>query len=318
MIPKKVVVAFGGNALQQSGDKGDIESRFRNAKETCKRLVDIIQGRYSILITHGNGPQIGEIMLKDEYSKDLFSPMPMDVCGAESRGMIGYMIQRYTVNYLKQQKRCYSMNFPVITILTQTLVDADDPAFSNPTKPIGPYYTRQQAEAMEKEKGWKMVEQKDGYRRLVPSPAPVDIIEGPAIRTLFAEGWIIIACGGGGIPVIQRKDGTLYGIEGVVDKDHTAAMLARIVNADILLILTAVEKVSLNFGKPDETVLDTITVEQAKQYQAEGHFPAGSMGPKIAAAIRFVEEGGEKAIITSFKCALKALQGKTGTTITAS
>jgi len=317
MEPKKVIIAFGGNALQQSGD-GDVESQFRNARETCKRLVEIIQGRYSILITHGNGPQIGEIMLKDEHSKELFPPMPMDVCGAESQGMIGYMIQRYTVNYLKQQKRCYSMNFPVMTILTQTLVDADDPAFENPTKPVGPYYTAEQAESLQAEKGWKMVEQKDGYRRLVPSPVPVDIIESPAIRTLFAEGWIVIACGGGGIPVIQREDGTLYGVEGVVDKDHTAAMLGRIVNADILLILTTVEKVSLNYGQPDEAFLDTLTIEQAKEYQARGHFPPGSMGPKMAAAIRFVEEGGEKAIITSLECAVEALEGKTGTTITAS
>jgi len=316
MEPKKIVVAFGGNALQQSGDNGDAESQFRNARETCKRLVDIIQERYSILITHGNGPQIGEIMLKDEHSKELFPPMPMDVCNAESQGMIGYMIQRYIINYLKRQKRSYSMNFPVMTILTQTLVDADDPAFANPTKPIGPYYTAEQAQQLRAEKGWMMVEQKNGFRRLVPSPMPVDIIESPAIRTLFAEGWIIIACGGGGIPVIQRPDGTLYGVEGVVDKDHTAAMLARIVNADILLILTTVEKVSLNYGQPNETHLDTITVEQAKQYQAEGHFPPGSMGPKVAAAIRFIEEGGEKAIITSLDCSLKALHGETGTTIT--
>ncbi len=314
-MSERIVIAFGGNIMLRSGEDGSVEKQLEHVEEICEFIVAVIRERYSVVVTHGNGPQVGEIMLKDEIAKKRFPPMPMDICGAESQGMIGYMIQRYTVNQLKLEKQSYSMNFPVITVVTQTLVDACDPAFRHPTKPIGPYYTAQQARQLEKEKSWQMVRQQAGYRRLVPSPAPIDLVESLAIRTLFAEGWIIIAAGGGGVPVVERSDGTLHGVEGVVDKDNTAALLGNIVDAETLLILTGVDRVALNYDEPDEKKLDSMTVEEAKRYLGEGHFPEGSMGPKVAAAVKFIEGGGRRAIITSLGHGLVALKGEAGTTI---
>lgn len=314
-MAKKVVIALGGNALVKKGERGTIQEQLSHVRETTRHIVEIIQERYQIVITHGNGPQVGDLLLKNEMTKDSLPSMPLDICGAETQGMIGYMIQRYIVNHLKCQARCFSLDIPVVTVMTQTLVERDDPAFSNPSKPIGPYYSASEAETLQREKTWTMVEQPGGFRRVVPSPAPVDLVESAAIKKLFSEGMILVAAGGGGVPVVKKEDGTIHGVEGVVDKDHTAVTLARILDADILLILTAVEKVALHFGKPDEKLLDTLSVSDAKKYLAAGEFPPGSMGPKVKAAIQFVEEGGEKAIITSLEHGKDALKGKAGTTI---
>lgn len=313
MTKKEVVlVALGGNALQQSGEKGTVEEQRAHVKETADHLIKILEDGYSLLITHGNGPQVGSILLKNERSEDHLPPMPLDVCGAETQGMIGYMIQQEFHNHLQAKGR----EERVVTLCTQTLVDGDDPAFKNPSKPIGLFYTKEKADALKKEKGWDIVEQVGkGFRRVVPSPLPVEIIEGELIEKLLREGVIVVACGGGGIPVIREKEGNLKGVEAVIDKDRTAAVLGKNVGAEILLILTDVEQVALNFGKENQKNLKKLSVEEAKAYGKQGEFGAGSMGPKVEAACAFIESGGKKAIITSLKKAGEALKGTTGTHI---
>ncbi|MCB1084211.1 MAG: carbamate kinase [Simkania sp.] len=307
-----VLVALGGNALQQSGEKGTIDEQRAHVKETADHLIEILEGGYSLLVTHGNGPQVGSILLKNERSEDQIPPMPLDVCGAETQGMIGYMIQQQLHNDLQAKGR----KEKVVTLCTQTLVDQKDPAFKNPSKPIGLFYTKEKAEALKKEKGWDIVEQiGKGFRRVVPSPLPVDIIEGELIEDLLNEGVIVVACGGGGIPVIKEKNGNLKGVEAVIDKDRTAAVLGEKVGAEILLILTDVEQVALNFGQANQKNLEQLSIKEAKNYLQQGEFGAGSMGPKVEAACSFVESGGKKAIITSLQKAKDALKGTTGTHI---
>ena len=307
-----VLVALGGNALQQSGEKGTIDEQRAHVKETADHLIEILEGGYSLLVTHGNGPQVGSILLKNERSEDQLPPMPLDVCGAETQGMIGYMIQQQLFNHLQEKGR----KERVVTLCTQTLVDQNDPAFKNPTKPIGLFYTKEKAEVLKKEKGWDIVEQVGkGFRRVVPSPLPVDIVEGELIKELLNEGVIVVACGGGGIPVIKEKNGNLKGVEAVIDKDRTAAVLGENVGAEILLILTDVEQVALNFGQAKQKNLEQMTIEEAKNYLKQGEFGAGSMGPKVEAACSFIESGGKKAIITSLPKAGDALKGTTGTHI---
>ena len=307
-----VLVALGGNALQQSGEKGTIDEQRAHVKETADHLIEILEGGYSLLVTHGNGPQVGSILLKNERSEDQIPPMPLDVCGAETQGMIGYMIQQQLHNDLQAKGR----KEKVVTLCTQTLVDQKDPAFKNPSKPIGLFYTKEKAEDLKKEKGWDIVEQiGKGFRRVVPSPLPVDIIEGELIEDLLNEGVIVVACGGGGIPVIKEKNGSLKGVEAVIDKDRTAAVLGEKVGAEILLILTDVEQVALNFGQANQKNLEQLSIKEAKNYLQQGEFGAGSMGPKVEAACSFVESGGKKAIITSLQKAKDALKGTTGTHI---
>ncbi|MBN1914984.1 MAG: carbamate kinase [Parachlamydiales bacterium] len=309
---EKVLIALGGNALLQSGEKGTYQDQLAHVQETCVRFLEIIKAGHTIAITHGNGPQVGAILLQNESAQEKIPSMPLDVCGAESQGFIGYMLQRCLVN---EQKK-HQQNTPVVTILTQTRVDRHDPAFQNPTKPIGPFYTKEQAEGLKKEKKWTMVEQiGKGFRRVVPSPEPVDIIEGNIIKHLFEEKMIVIACGGGGIPVIQ-ENGKIEGVEAVIDKDHTAAVLAQVIGAEILVILTDVEKVALHYKQPNEKLLSRLTVAQAQEHLSAGEFPKGSMGPKVEAACAFVQGGGKKAIITSLEKSKEALEGKTGTIIT--
>ncbi|QVL57369.1 MAG: carbamate kinase [Simkaniaceae bacterium] len=307
-----VLVALGGNALQQSGEKGTIDEQLAHVRETADHLIEILEGGYSLLITHGNGPQVGSILLKNERSEDQLPPMPLDVCGAETQGMIGYMIQQQLRNHLQAKGR----KDRVVTLCTQTLVDHKDPAFQTPTKPIGLFYTKEKAEALQKEKGWHIVEQiGKGFRRVVPSPMPVDIVEGELIEELLNQDVIVVACGGGGIPVIQEGNGNLKGVEAVIDKDQTAAVLGEKVGAEILLILTDVEQVALNFGQAKQKNLDHLTVEEARAYLKQGEFGAGSMGPKVEAACSFIESGGKKALITSLAKACDALKGTTGTLI---
>jgi carbamate kinase len=307
---EKVLIALGGNALSKAGGKGNIDEQLVAVEETCKLAYDLIKVHHTIAITHGNGPQVGSILLKDDIAKEKIPPNPLDICGAETQGMIGYMLQRTMYNLLLKN----NMDFPVVTMVSQTLVDKNDEAFKNPTKPVGPFYTKEESEKISNEKGWQMVEQVGkGYRRVVPSPKPIDIIEGKAIKNLFDKEWVVIACGGGGIPVIKEDDGTLTGIEGVIDKDRTAAVLGKVIGVDVLVIVTDVDKVSINFHKPNQEDLSELTLLDAKKYLDEGQFGKGSMGPKVEAACQFIKDGGKKAIITSLGKCKDALDGKTGT-----
>jgi carbamate kinase len=309
---KKVVVALGGNAILKHKEEGTAEEQFANVHEACIHLAELVREDHHILITHGNGPQVGDILLQNELARDTLPPMPLDICGAESQGMIGYMLQQSLDTVLKADH----VRIPVITILTQTLVARDDPAFSHPDKPVGPFYTAKEATALRKERGWKVINDAGrGYRRVVPSPRPLSLVEGGMIKNAYDSGAIVIAAGGGGIPVITDDKGLLRGVEAVIDKDHSAALLAALVEAEILLILTDVEKVALNYGKADQQDLDHLTPSEAEQYLREGQFPAGSMGPKIEASLEFLKAGGEKAIITSLDLKMEALSGRAGTTV---
>lgn len=307
-MSKRVVVALGGNAILQPKQEGTAEVQFENVISTCVQLADLIKAGYQLVITHGNGPQVGNILLQNEEAKDKIPPMPLDICGSQTQGFIGYMIQQAMNNLLPQRN--------VGTILTQVLVDAGDGAFQNPTKPIGPFYTKEQAEQLIAQKGYTMVEDSGrGWRRVVPSPDPKAIIEKELIQALLERDAIVIAAGGGGIPVIKDSQGKLRGIEAVIDKDLAGARLAGDVDADILLILTDVEAVAVNWGKPDQRFLHRLSLQEAGEFMAQGQFKAGSMGPKVEAAIRFVEQGGEKAIIVSLNKAAAALDGHAGTII---
>lgn len=308
----KILIALGGNAILKRGEKGTAEEQLANVRRTTTHLIEFVRGGEQIAVTHGNGPQVGDILLKNELSKARLPPMPLDYCVAESQGMIGYMLQQSMYDQLVYS----NLKIPVITVLSQTLVDRDDPAFQNPTKPIGPYYSSEQASLARKQDGWIMVESKDGFRRAVPSPIPKSIIELETIRMLFEKGVIVIHSGGGGIPVVQSKNGSLVGVEAVIDKDLTAALLASAMKMDAMLILTDVARVSLNYNLPDEQPLGGLSVEDCKTYLNQGQFAAGSMQPKIEAAIHFIEDGGRKVVITSLEGAKDALYGGGGTTIT--
>ena len=308
---KTIVIALGGNAIKRAEEEGTAEQQLRNVKITCKHILEIIKRGYRVVITHGNGPQVGNLLIQQEEASKLVPPQPLDILGAMTQGQIGYMLQQTLINYLREEK----LNIPVATIITQVLVDKDDPDFNNPSKPVGPFYTRKEAEKLIEEKGYIIKKVKPGrkaYRRVVPSPDPIEIIEKDVIKMLVDAGFIVIASGGGGIPVIDQN-GQLRGVEAVIDKDLAGERLAEIVDADIFLILTDVEKVKLNFRKPNEKDLDKLTIAEAEKYLEEGHFLPGSMEPKVKACIRFLKAGGEKAIITSLDKAVEALEGKTGT-----
>jgi carbamate kinase len=310
-VQRTIVVALGGNAILRPGQAGTAEDQFVNIKTTCESIARMVKQGYRVVITHGNGPQVGNILIQNLHSQDLVPAMPLDVCGAKSQGLIGYMIQQSLHNELAKE----GINVPVVTVLTQVIVDENDPAFKNPTKPIGPFYTEEEARRFASQRGetWKE-DSGRGWRKVVPSPLPVEIFEKSAIGTLIREGAVVIAAGGGGIPVIQ-KGNTLHGIEAVIDKDLASSKLARDINADILMILTDVERVAINYRTPSEAYLTAITVDEAKKYMDEGQFGAGSMGPKVQAAIDFASCG-KTSIIASLTRSLDALEGKTGTTIT--
>lgn len=311
---KVTVIALGGNAILQPGQRGTFEEQMANVELTCQQLAQmVLSGRYKIIITHGNGPQVGNILLQNEAGKDVAAPMPLDVCGAESQGLIGYMIQQTLHTLLAANGRG---DIPIATVITQAVVDRNDPAFHNPTKPVGPFYTEAQAKELEKTKGYHVREDAGrGWRRVVPSPDPIEIFEREAIRQLVDARSIVISSGGGGIPVI-KEDGRLVGVEAVIDKDLAGERLAEDVSASIFLILTDVEHVKLHYKTPQEKAISHMTLTEAKRYHAEGHFAKGSMEPKIRAAIRFIEAGGERALITSLDHAMDALEAKAGTTIT--
>ena len=310
---EKLVIALGGNALQSKDSDATAESQLQVVKKTAQHLADISRRGYEMAIVHGNGPQVGRIVLASETAKEVVPPMPFDVCGAMSQGYIGYHIQQALKYALAERGR----RLPVVSITTQVVVDRADPAFQNPTKPIGAFYTAEEAERVRVEKGWSVREEATkGWRRVVPSPQPRRIVEIEAVKLLWDHA-IVITCGGGGVPVAENEDGTLEGVAAVIDKDLSAELLAEQVGADKLLILTEVEKVAVNFGKPDQKDLDHLSLAQAAQYAREGQFGVGSMLPKVQAAMRFVRYDPEKeAIITSLDKCLEALEGKTGTHIT--
>ncbi|RKX41330.1 MAG: carbamate kinase [Thermotogae bacterium] len=307
----KFVIAIGGNAVNRPGEKPSAENMMRNLKETMRYLIDIIKD-HSVVITHGNGPQVGNLLLQQEAARDMVPPFPIDVNDAQTQGSLGYMICQTLYNSLIER----NVKKEIAAVVTQIVVDPEDPAFQNPTKPIGPFYSEEEAKRIMEEKKWTMVEDAGrGWRRVVPSPIPVDIIEKDVIRFLVDNGFVVIAAGGGGIPVIRLKDGTLKGVEAVIDKDRASSLLAQELDADMFIILTGVEKVYLNFNKPDQIPLDKLTAEDAEKYLKEGHFPPGSMGPKIESAIDFVKKTGKQCLITDMRKLKQALEGKTGTKI---
>ena len=296
-MKKIAMVAFGGNALLRSGQKGTYEEQLANVEETCEQLYNLLDQGYFMVIGHGNGPQVGTVMLQQEAGRQLFSleSMPMDYCGAQTQGAIAYLIEQGMNRVLVR----HGVRRRVVSLVTQVVVDKNDPMFLNPTKPVGPYYTREQAELFHQKTGaiYREDPKGNGWRKVVASPKPVRINNLEIIRQLVEVGNIVITVGGGGIPVIE-KDGILSGIEAVIDKDLASALCASQIRADALFILTDVPKVYINFRKPGERALDVITVAEAKQYLAEGHFTEGSMAPKVRAGIFFVENGGTECVIT--------------------
>ena len=273
---KTAVVAIGGNSLITDEDHQTVADQFEAARETCAHIASMVEKGWEVIVTHGNGPQVGFILLRSELASKAVHTVPLDSCGAETQGDLGYMIQQSLYNEFLSR----GIKNPVATVVTQVLVRKNDPAFKNPTKPIGPFYSRRKAEKYRKERKWSVAEDAGrGWRRVVPSPMPVRIIEQDAIKTLADQGVVVIAAGGGGIPVIEGK-GKLKGVEAVIDKDYASAILAIGLEADLFLISTAVEKVALNFGKPNQELLDKMTLPEAKKYYRQGHFPPGQHGPK--------------------------------------
>ena len=310
---KKIVIALGGNALQEAGKPATAQAQLEVVEQTSTYIADILEKGYRVVLAHGNGPQVGRLVIQNEYAEPVTPAMPFDVCGAMSQGMIGYHIQQGLSKVLKRRGN----STPVSTLITQVVVDANDPKFQAPSKPIGPFYTEEEAAAIAAQKGYIMKEDAGrGWRRVVASPMPVEIVELDAVRCLVDNGFIVVTVGGGGIPVVRNAQGELEGVAAVIDKDLASERLAEDLDADALVILTAVEKVSIHFKKPNQRDLDQISTAEARQYMAEGHFAPGSMLPKIEAAVKFVEsKRGRKAIITSLDKAALALDGKAGTTI---
>jgi carbamate kinase len=309
---KSMVIALGGNSIIPAGKDGTIKEQIDLTEATMAHVAALVKAGHQVVITHGNGPVVGNIVIRNEKAKDEIPPMPLDVCGADSEGGIGYMIQQN----LQNQLAAMGIDKDVFTIITQVVVGHDDPAFKNPTKPIGPFYSREDGEKMARDKGWVVIEDAGrGYRRVVPSPRPLEIVERRAIERAIAAGAIVVAVGGGGVPVIRDSEGRLKGVEAVIDKDRASSVLARQIKADVLAILTEVERVALNYGKAGQRDLDVMTVAEARKYLGAGEFPPGSMGPKIESAIEFLEAGGEVAIITKPELLPEALEGRRCTRI---
>ena len=314
MEKKVAVVAIGGNSLIKDKKNVTVESQYQAAKETTVHIADMIESGWTVAIGHGNGPQVGFILRRSEIAHKVegMHEVPLDVCGSDSQGAIGYALQQNLQNILRSRK----IDKSIATIVTQVRVDVEDDAFNNPTKPIGTFMEEGEAQQRQKDLGWNVVEDSGrGWRRVVPSPLPKEVVELPSVQQLINAGHIVITVGGGGIPVIM-EEGALKGVAAVIDKDYASSLLAREIKADLFLISTAVEKVSLNFGKPDEKQLDRMTLSEAKAYLAEGtHFTKGSMAPKMQAIIWFLEAGGKQALITNPENIGRALKGETGTWI---
>lgn len=309
----KVVVALGGNALQADGMPATAEAQLKVIEETVKYLGDMIENGHEIVIVHGNGPQVGRLVIQNEYASKVTPAMPFDVCGAMSQGMIGYHIQQA----LRDELRRRGINKAVASIITQVVVNKNDKGFKNPTKPIGPFYSEEEAKTIKEQKGYVMVEDAGrGYRRVVASPMPERIVELDTIKTLVNAGQVIITAGGGGVPVIENEDKSLTGVAAVIDKDLASEKLAEDLDADTLMILTAVDKVAINFGKPNQKNLSEMSIEEADKYMEEGQFAPGSMLPKVKAAVKFAKsKPGRKCLIASLDKAKQALAGESGTII---
>jgi len=305
----RITIALGGNALLQAGQEGTFEQQAQNARTALSQLVEMMK-EHDIVLTHGNGPQVGKLHLQNELARDKTPAMPFDVCGAMTQGQIGYLLQQQLKNELLR----HGIKRQVVTLITQTVVDPEDQAFKNPTKPVGSFYSAEEAKKFMAEKNEVWIEDSGrGWRKVVPSPEPRSIVEEEIIKELV-DKYIVIASGGGGIPVVL-ENGVYRGVEAVIDKDLAAQILARAVGSEVLMILTDVSHAAINYGKPDQKQIGTVTVTELKRYNAEGHFASGSMGPKVRAAISFVENGGRRAIITSLDRALAALDGKEGTQV---
>ncbi len=305
--PKKAVVALGGNALRNKGESFEIEVQAARAEASVKPILQLIDSGYRVVITHGNGPQVGLSFLRNAMTEDEFPVYPMDALNAETQGWIGYAIERGLRNQRPE--------LPVATLVSMVEVSPDDPGFQNPSKPIGEFFEKVKAMAMHGRYGWPIREDAGrGWRVVVPSPVPIRVLSSPAVNHLLEQGFVVIAAGGGGIPVVN-KNGRWEGVFAVIDKDRASAVLARETGAELLVILTAVDAVCLNFGKPDQRELRCLTCAEAEEFLREGHFPSGSMGPKIEAACDFLRAGGRRVIITSLDGLLPALEGEGGTTI---
>jgi carbamate kinase len=315
MKPKVALIAFGGNALLPDNQRGLQDEQMRNAQKAAELMVHIIRKGYELIVVHGNGPQVGNLLIQMEEAVTKIPPYTLDVCDAMTEGSMGFMLERAITNELRRR----SLDKEVASLVTQVVVDGNDPAFAKPTKPVGPFYSKYRAQMLAREKKWVMVEDAGrGYRKVVPSPRPIDVVPKWVIRDLVHAGRVVVAAGGGGIPVVINSRGLFEGVEAVIDKDYAASLLAREVGADLFIILTAIERVCINFGKPDQREVPVLTVEEAKKYLAEGQFPAGSMGPKIRAAVEYIEAGGREVLITKDTHLKAALLNRSGTRIIAS
>jgi carbamate kinase len=311
-MTKIAVVAVGGNSLITDAQHRSVPDQYAAAAESMHHIVDMLEQGWNVVVTHGNGPQVGFILRRSELARHELHEVPLDSCGADTQGAIGYMFQRALHNEFKRR----GLRRQAATVVTQTLVDRSDPAFERPSKPIGSFMDEAEARLKMSDEGWSMVEDSGrGWRRVVASPRPQAILEQDAIEALVASGVVVIAVGGGGIPVMETDNGELTGVEAVIDKDYASALLASELRADVFVISTAVEKVALNYNKPDQRWLDRLTLAEAKQYLAEGHFHKGSMGPKIEAIVSYLERGGQLAIITNPENLGRAVAGETGTRI---
>jgi carbamate kinase len=314
MSPKIALVAFGGNALLPDTQRGLQAEQMANARNAARLMLSIVRKGYELIIVHGNGPQVGNLLIQMEEADNKIPPYTLDVCDAMTEGSMGYMLERALTNELRRS----SVDKEVASLVTQVVVDKDDPAFLKPTKPVGPFYSKYRAQQLAREKKWTMVEDAGrGYRKVVASPKPIDVVPNRIIRDLVEAGRIVIAAGGGGVPVIINGRGLFEGVEAVIDKDYAASLLAREVKADLFIILTAIERVYLNFGRPDQAEVAVLTVEEAKKHLADGQFPPGSMGPKIRAAIEYIEAGGREVLITKESHLKAALLNRSGTRIVA-
>lgn len=314
MRRKIALIAFGGNAILPENQRGLQEEQLRNAARASQLMVHIVKKGYEVIIVHGNGPQVGNLLIQMEEACTKIPPFSLEVCDAMTEGSMGYMLEKSLINELRRN----SLDKEVASLITQVIVDKNDPAFDNPTKPVGPFYTKYRAHILAREKKWTMIEDAGrGYRKVVPSPKPIDVVSKWIIRDLVEAGRIVIAAGGGGIPIVINGRGLFQGVEAVIDKDYAASLIAREVKVDLFIILTGIERVYQNFGKPDQKPMPVITVEEARRYLAEGQFPAGSMGPKIRAAIEYIEAGGKEVLITSASHLKAALLKRSGTRIVA-
>jgi carbamate kinase len=311
-MSKTMLIAVGGNSLIRAGEKGTVAEQLANTRRTAEAIIGLIRDGYRLVITHGNGPQVGAALLRSERASDQVPGHTLDVCDADTQGEIGYLLAQSIRNELAR----HGLKVPVVAVLTQCVVAADDPAMQKPSKPIGPFYSRADAEERKRTLGWEIVEDAArGYRRVVPSPDPIEIVELEVIRDLVNDGALVVACGGGGIPVVRDSDGMLHGVEAVIDKDRASALLAAKLGVDVFAISTDTDYVYLDYKKPTQRPLSKVTASELEEHYQQGHFPPGNMGPKVQSVLRFLKNGGHEAVITTFTHMVDAVKGNAGTHI---